>query len=37
MRMVYEEKKNPTNVEEVNRANFGIFKKLFGIEEICMV
>ena len=35
--MVYEEEKKTTNVEEVNKDNFGIFKKLLGAEEFCMV
>ena len=34
--MVHEEKKT-TNIEEVNKDNFEIFKKLLGAEELCMV
>lgn len=31
-------KKKPTNVEEkVNKGNFGILKKLLGVEELCMI
>lgn len=31
-------KKKPTNIEEeVYRGNFRIFKKLLGVEKLCMV
>lgn len=30
-------KKKTTNIEEVNKDNFEIFKKLLGAEELCMV
>lgn len=30
---MYEGEKKPTN-EEVNRSNLGIFKKIFGVEEL---